>query len=317
MFVRSSVAFFALILTAATGFSLPPVDPGKLTAETAQAVAAASQRRIAPLSDYVEIGPVSGGSSEGRAVALDKADLARLVVRFQRDSLGVDDGVQFARITVTITRPDGTLHDKIVEKAFTFARDADAAIEQSTLQGYARAIHPLGFASRRKIDSVEIDLGDVPDWAFVEVRVDPDPDFAAYAYHRGNRVERYYRARGRRIDGALYLGIPQVLADSRPREGLDYGRTSAMYRLFWLDAETGTRFPVNVGFGVFGVRSPIDVSSRGGGFACSAFLDVFEVARLAGLELTTKVNAGIEVVPFLPVDRPARVLLALRVGIAP
>jgi hypothetical protein len=90
-----------------------------------------------------------------------------------------------------------------------------------------------------------------------------------------------------------------------------------MYRIFWLNGETGDRFPVNIGFGVFGVRSPIDVSSAGGGYAVSGLLDLFEVARHFGLDLTNKVNAGVEVVPFFPVNHPARVLVALRVGIAP
>jgi len=276
-----------------------------------------SSRRVVRVSDYVRIGPVSGGGSEGRARTLEKRELSRLAVYFLRDSLKAGDGIQFVRITVTVTAADGSTHDRLVERAFTFPRAADPEDENRLLRDYARIIHPLGFVSRRRIDTVEVELPDLPDWARVEVRVEPDDEYAAYAHERGNSTEWHYRARGSRFDGAFYLGIPKVLYDSRDRDGLDYGRTSANYRLFWLDAETGERFPVNVGFGSYGVRTPIDVSSAGGGFAFSALLDVFEVGRRFGLRITEKVNAGIEVVPFFPVNHPPRVLLALRVGIAP
>jgi hypothetical protein len=260
---------------------------------------------------------VSGGGTDRSAVALTKGELSRLTVWFDRDSLGVDDGIQFVRITVTINRADGMLHEKISERAFTFARGSSPEDDDTMMRGYAKTIHPLGFASRRKIDSVDIELDGLPEWGIVEVRAEPDEDYAAYASHRGNRIVWHYRARGGRVDGAFYLGIPKVLLDTRDRNDLDYGRTSAMYRIFWLNGETGDRFPVNIGFGVFGVRSPIDVSSAGGGYAVSGLLDLFEVARHFGLDLTNKVNAGVEVVPFFPVNHPARVLVALRVGIAP
>lgn len=296
-------------------FWLPALLPWPAIA----AEAPPSARPVVPVSAYVRVFPEAGGGTPTSAVTLERAELRRLTVRFARDGLAPEDGVQFVRITATVTRQDGALVDKIVEKAFTFAPAPEHAPEEDErrLRGYADAVHPLAFASRRKIDSVEIDLEELPDWATIEVRVEPDEDYAAYAHHRGNRVMWHYRVRGRRLDGAFYLGIPKVLYDSRDRDGLDYGRTSANYRLFWLDGETGERFPVNVGFGSYGVRTPIDVSSQGGGFAFSVLLDVFEVGRRFGLRLTDKVNAGVEVVPFFPVSRPARVLLALRVGIAP
>jgi hypothetical protein len=286
-----------------------PSDPAERVFEKAL-------RRVVPVTEYVRISPVPGGALTS-PLTLDKPDLRRLTVWFNRDSLTADDGVQFVRITVTILEKDGTLRDKITERAFTFARGGGPEADEARMREYSRVIHPLGFASRRKIDSVEIDLEDIPDWGRIDVRVEPDEDFAAYAQHRGNRVAWHYRARGRRVDGAFFLGIPKVLYDTHDRGGLNYGRTSAMYRLFWLEENSGARFPIGLGVGVFGVNTPIDVSSRGGGYAMSALLDVFELARRSGIRLTSKVNAGIEVVPFFPLEEAPRLLVAIRVGVSP
>ena len=79
---------------------------------------------------------------------------------------------------------------------------------------------------------------------------------------------------------------------------------------------SGHRFPVNFGIGTFGVNSPLDVRIGGGGFALSLFLDVVEITRVLDIDLMKKVTAGLEVAPFFPIKKKARILIDAQVGIA-
>jgi hypothetical protein len=88
-----------------------------------------------------------------------------------------------------------------------------------------------------------------------------------------------------------------------------------MIRFYYVDEISGNRFPVNFGVGTFGVNSPIDVNAGGGGFALSIFFDVAEMTRVIGIDLLKKFTAGLEVVPFFPLEKRARLLLDAQVSI--
>ena len=64
-----------------------------------------------------------------------------------------------------------------------------------------------------------------------------------------------------------------------------------------------------------GVNSPIDVSKGRGGFAASVFLDVIELMRRLGMDVGTKVNAGLELTPFFPIQKKSRILFDAHVGL--
>jgi len=54
-----------------------------------------------------------------------------------------------------------------------------------------------------------------------------------------------------------------------------------------------------------------------GGFALSTFLDLVEMTRLlVGIDLIKKITAGLEIVPFFPIEKKTRVLLDVQVGIS-
>ncbi len=110
------------------------------------------------------------------------------------------------------------------------------------------------------------------------------------------------------------LGIPKVLYDTQARDTIDYGNTSAMLRLYFVNAESGNRFPISVGMGTFGVESPIDVGIGRGGFALSLFLDLVELTRIRDLGFIKRMNAGLELTPFFPIQRRGRLLINAQVG---
>jgi len=80
------------------------------------------------------------------------------------------------------------------------------------------------------------------------------------------------------------------------------------------DAKTGNRFPVSAGLEVFGVNSPIDIGTGRGGFALSMSLDIAEMIRIVNIGFTKKVNIGIEVAPFVPIKKKARMLFVSEFG---
>ncbi len=51
------------------------------------------------------------------------------------------------------------------------------------------------------------------------------------------------------IDYAKKIGVD---VDKLPANMMEYGNTSAMVRLYFIDAKTGDRFPVSAGIGMFG-----------------------------------------------------------------
>jgi hypothetical protein len=69
--------------------------------------------------------------------------------------------------------------------------------------------------------------------------------------------------------------------------------------------------------GTFGVSSPIDVGVGRGGFAVSTFLDLVELTRISDLGFFKRVNAGLELTQFFPIERKARLLINAQVGFSP
>jgi hypothetical protein len=274
--------------------------------------------QIVPLNRFVHIAPVAGGNSQKSAVALDKSELKDLVVGFARENLTDEEGPQFVKVTSTITTREGDIFDKTMQYAFTFARRINPDSDESTMRLYVQQILPFGFVSKRKIDSVDIQIDSLPDWSVLKIEVSPDEEYTKYSRRFATKCTWYYRAKGRRWETAFFLGIPKVLYDTRERDTLSYGNASAMLRFFLLDGETGSRFPVNVGVGTFGVSTPIDVSKQGGGFAVSFFFDLVQLlSNEFGLDLGSHFNGGLEATPFFPIAHRARLLLNARIGISP
>jgi hypothetical protein len=87
-----------------------------------------------------------------------------------------------------------------------------------------------------------------------------------------------------------------------------------MLRFYYVDAESGNRFPVSFGVGTFGVNSPIDVGVARGGFAASTFLDLVELTTIRDLGFVKNFNAGLEGTLFFPIGRRGRLLINAQVG---
>ena len=86
--------------------------------------------------------------------------------------------------------------------------------------------------------------------------------------------------------------------------------TPGMYRVrLGVQDAQGRRF-------VYETDCSIDVSRTGGGFAVSIFLDVAEITRIIGIDLLRKFTAGLEVAPFFPLEKRARVLVDAQVSIS-
>ena len=118
------------------------------------------------------------------------------------------------------------------------------------------------------------------------------------------------------IEAGFSLAIPKVMHDTRARDTTQYGTTSGMIRFYYVNPGSGNRFPVSVGIGMFGVNSPIDIGTGRGGFALSMFLDLAEMVRIVNVGFLKKVNIGLEVDPFFPIGRKARMLFVAQAGVS-
>jgi hypothetical protein len=181
---------------------------------------------------------------------------------------------------------------------------------------YRKAYGPYAAIRTEELEHVQVEIDSLPNWAVIKVSVEPDYTINIGAVNRSNTVTRYFRVKGPRIEAGLTLGVPKVLYDTQAKDSIDYGNTSAMLRLYYIDAKSGHRFPINFGIGTFGVSSPIDVSIGRGGFATSVFLDIIELMRRLDLDVGTKVNAGLELTPFFPIKKRSRLLFDAHVGLA-
>jgi hypothetical protein len=127
-------------------------------------------------------------------------------------------------------------------------------------------------------------------------------------------MTQYFRVKGPTIEVGLSLAIPKVFYDSQSNDPIQYGNSSAMVRFYFVNSETGNRFPVSAGIGVFGVDSPVDVGIGRGGFALSMFLDLAEMVRIVNIGFDKKINIGLEMDPFFSIEKKVRLILAAQAG---
>lgn len=282
-----------------------------------QSDSASFERHLLPLEEYVNSSH-PGGTSVHDAVPYSSRELHSVKIGFDRSKIMPSYGPQFVKVTTSIYSRNGTLYDKYTQFAFTFSPQPTPDADRTTMRSIAERIMFFNFINMRKIDTIDIYLDSLPDWSLIEVKVTPDEEFTKYERRSLTQKTWYYRTKGRRFESAFFLGIPKVLYDTEKHDTITYGNASAMLRFSYLDGETGRPYPFNIGIGTFGVSTPIDVSSKGGGFALSLMFDVVQAfERMFEWGISNKVNAGIEVTPFVPINHRARILVNARIGISP
>ena len=268
------------------------------------------------LSSYVHMGPRAGGNDPRTAVTLDRGQIENLRVIFERDSIREHMGPQFVTIRTSVRSREGIVVHAFERRVLTFRswgnsnRDRVMFTQYRTAYGTYAAIRPEEF------EQVLLQFDYLPNWALIKVNIQPDYTIKIGENDRFNSVTHYYRVKGPRIETKFVLAIPKVLYDTRAKGTLNYGKSSAMVRFHYVEAIYGLQFPVSFGVGTFGVNSPIDMSAGRGGFAASIYLDVIELIRAFGGSPNVKVNAGLEIAPFFPIERKSRILLDAQVGVS-
>jgi hypothetical protein len=285
--------------------------------ETGRVVEVEEYQAIEQLSKYVSIVPLDGSSDPQTPVTLDGEQVRNLHVVFRRDSIRSRMGPQFVTIRTTVEARDGTTTQTFERRVVTFRSHGDPERDRAMFIQYRTAYGAYAAISTEELEHVRLPLDSLPAWAIIKVNIEPDYTIRIGAYDRSNSVTRYFRVRGPTIEISLSLGIPKILYDTQAKDTVDYGNTSAMLRFYYINAESGNRFPVSFGMGTFGVSSPIDVGTGRGGFALSTFLDLVELTRIRDLGFIKKVNAGLELTLFLPIERKARLLINAQVGFSP
>lgn len=271
---------------------------------------------IEEISKYVHIEPDSGGENQKSAVTLDRSQIRNLRVIFQRDSIGMGMGPQFVTIRTTVLLRDGITTQTFERRVLTFRSDDDPGRDYAMLVQYRRAYGSYAAIRSEEFTQVPIHVDSLPDWAIIKINIEPDYSIKIGGYDRTNSYTRYFHVRGPKIEIGLSLGIPKVLYDTKAKDTIIYGNYSAMIRFYYVDEVTGHRFPVSFGIGTYGVNSPIDVNVGRGGFALSILLNVAEMTRMTGIDLSKTITAGLELAPFFPLAKKARFLIAAQVGIS-
>jgi hypothetical protein len=272
---------------------------------------------IEQISKYVHVEPEAGSENLKSAVTLDRNQIRDLRVIFQRDSINLGMGPQFVTIRTSVQLRDGNTLQTFERRVLTFRSDKDPDRDRAMLVQYRTAYGAYAAIQSDEFTQVQIHVDSLPDWAIIKINIEPDYTIKIGGYNRSNSFTRYFRVRGPTIEVGFSLGIPKVLFDTHSKDTVKYGNSSAMIRFYYVNGISGNRFPLNLGIGTFGVNSPLDVGVGRGGFAFSTFLDIVEMTRLlVGIDLIKKINAGLEVVPFFPLAKRARILLDVQVGIA-
>ncbi len=282
--------------------------------ETGRVVEVEEYQAVEKLSDYVSIVPLDGSSDPQTAVTLDGAQIRTLQVVFRRDSIRWRMGPQFVTIRTMVQLRDGTTTQTFERRVVTFRSHGDPERDRAMFIQYRTAYGAYAAMSAEELEHVRLPLDSLPAWAIIKVNIEPDYTIRIGAYDRSNSVTRYFHVRGPTIEIGFSLGIPKVLYDTQAKDSVDYGNTSAMLRFYYIYAGSGNRFPVSFGMGTFGGNSPIDVGIGRGGFALSTFLDLVELTRIRNLGFLKKVNAGLELTPFFPIERKTRLLINAQVG---
>jgi hypothetical protein len=271
---------------------------------------------IEQISNYVTIEPEAGSADLQSAVTLNRDQIRNLLVIFKRDSIHLGMGPQFVTIRTTVQLRDGTTAQTFERRVLTFRSDNDPNRDHAMLVQYRTAYGNYAAIRSEEFTQVKIHVDSLPDWAIIKINIEPDYTIKIGGYDKSNSYSRYFRVRGPKIEIGFSIGLPKVLFDSQSKDTLNYGNYSAMIRFYYVDEISGHRFPVNLGIGIFGVNSPLDVRVGAGGFALSAFLDVVEMSRILAIDLTKKITAGLELAPFFPIKKKARLLIDAQVGIA-
>jgi hypothetical protein len=269
---------------------------------------------VEQVNHYVRIGPEAGSKNPRTAVTLDRGQIRNLRVIFKRDSIREYMGPQFVTIRTTVQSQEGISVQTFERRVLTFQSCGNSNRDHVMFTQYRTAYGAYAAIRPEELEQVHLQLDSLPNWAVIKITVQPDYTIKIGAYDRFNSITYYYRVRGPKIETSFALAIPKVLYDTQASDTMEYGRTSAMMRFYYVNAISGHRFPVSLGVGTFGVNSPIDVGPGHGGFAASIFLDVVELIRQFGVHFNMKVNAGLELTPFLPIKRRSRILLNAQVG---
>lgn len=272
------------------------------------------RQAVDQVGDYVHMNPVAGSQNAQTAVTLDRRQIQNLCVVFERGRIKESMGPQFVTIRTTVQSRDEVTVQTFERRVLTFKSSGNSNRDRVMFSQYRTAYGVYAAILLEELEQVHLQLDSLPNWAVIKVNVQPDYTIKIGAYDRFNSITYYYRVKGPTIETRFAIAIPKVLYDTEAGDSIEYGKTSAMMRFYYVDAISGHRFPVSFGVGTFGVNSPIDVSAGKGGFAASIFLDVVELIRKFGGHFGTKVNAGLEVTPFIPIKRRSRFLLNAQVG---
>jgi len=272
-------------------------------------------QHVALLPSFVHIEPSNGGETSRSAVALDREAIQNLEVHFDRDSIMPGMGPQFVTIKTTVIPRDGAASQSLYRRVVTFKSNGDENEDRKLLIQYKSAYNKYATLSREEINHVRLPVDSLPDWALLVVQIEPDYSITIGAVDRSNVVTKYFRMRGPKFELAFMIGIPKVIYDSQSRDSIEYGNTSAMFRMYYVSNETGNRFPLNLGVGTFGVNSPIDVGVGRGGFALSLQLDLAEMVRILNIRFTNKVNIGLEASQFFSIGKKRRLLIDTQVSL--
>jgi hypothetical protein len=269
---------------------------------------------VEQLSRYVSVIPEAGSNNIRTAVTLDREEVRNLMVRFQRDSIRPGMGPQFVRITTTILLRDGIAVPSYERRVVTYRSHGDPHKDRAMFIQYRAAYGAFANIRPEELEQVMVPVDSLPDWAILGIRIEPDYTIKIGAVDRSNSMTQYFRVKGPSIELGFSLAIPKVLYDTRADDSIQYGNYSAMIRCYFIDSKTGNRFPVSAGIGVFGVNSPVDIGIGRGGFALSMFLDLAEMVRIVNIGFTKKINIGLELAPFLPIEKKGRLLLVAQAG---
>ncbi|RPI05459.1 MAG: hypothetical protein EHM64_06420 [Ignavibacteriae bacterium] len=296
--------------------SLRVTDPGgrRFVYETDCIVAVEEYQDVEQLSRYVSIIPEKGSNTLRTAVTIDRDQARNLEVRFQRDSIRPQMGPQFVRITTTVLLRDGIATPSYERRVVSFRSHGDATKDRAMFIQYRTAYGAYANIRPEELERVLVPVDSLPDWAILGIHVEPDYTIKIGAVDRSNTLTQYFRVRGPTFETGFSLAIPTVLYDSRADDPTEYGRYCAMVRFYLTNAITGNRFPVSAGIEIFGLNSPIDIGTGRGGFAMSMSLDIAEMIRIVNIGFTKKVNIGVELAPFFPIKKKARMLFVSEFG---
>jgi hypothetical protein len=263
---------------------------------------------------FVRIGPEIGSPDRRRAFTLNRKHIQNLRVTFVRDSINEQMGPQFVTIRTTVQQR-GKMSGKTIERRIlTFRSSGDLSRDRVMFSQYRKAYGAYAAILLEELEQVSLQMDSLPNWAIIKINVQPDYTIKIGAYDRSNSLTRYYRVKGPRIETRFMIAIPKVLYDTQAADTVEYGKFSAMLRFYYCNTISGNRLPVNLGFGTFGMNSPIDISAGKGGFAASIFLDVIELIKCFGVDFKINATAGLELAPFFSIQRKPRILLNAQVG---